>query len=58
MRALPRARDNGNNIHEECQAMREKMSRSRSRSVYRKGHDRLHKRNLVAGVSQRGGYRL
>lgn len=37
---------------------RHKMSRSNSRKAYKRGADRLHKRNLVSAISQRGGYRL
>lgn len=37
---------------------RRRMSRSESRSVYHKASDRIHKRNLVAAVNQRGGGRL
>lgn len=38
--------------------MRHKMSKHHSRSVYKRSSDRIHKRNLVSAVSQRGGYRL
>lgn len=38
--------------------MRYKMSKSKSRSTYRKTSDRIHVKNLVAALDQRGGYRL
>lgn len=37
---------------------RRAMSRGESRSVYRKASDRIHKRNLIGAVNQRGGGRL
>lgn len=37
---------------------RRSMSRGESRSVYRKSSDRVHRKNLVSAVSQRGGIRL
>lgn len=37
---------------------RRAMSRSESRTVYKKASDRIHKRNLVGAVNQRGGGRL
>lgn len=37
---------------------RQSMSRSSSRSVYKRSSDRIHKKNLVSAVNQRGGGRL
>lgn len=37
---------------------RGKMSRSHSRSVYKKASDRVHRKNLVGATHQRGGIRL
>lgn len=39
-------------------ARRARMSKGHSRSVFRKGADRVHRKNLVQGDPMRGGIRL
>lgn len=53
-----RARGYLNLLERRCQVKRRSMSRHESRTVYKKASDRIHKRNLVSAVNQRGGGRL
>lgn len=37
---------------------RRSMSRAESRTVYKRSVDRVHRKNLLSGLDQRGGIRL